>query len=61
MKSTSEKTRPKARTLAPVIREVCLTGSPARRYVHLSPAPEGLGTEDSGLRMRRKTRKAGTG
>jgi hypothetical protein len=48
MKSTTEKTRPRARTHTPIIREVCLIGSPDRRYVHI--LPKGLGTEDSGAR-----------
>ncbi len=45
MKSTTEKTRRKAPTLAPMIREVCLIGSPGRSYVHLAlidwRAPQG--------------------
>jgi hypothetical protein len=54
MTTTFEHTRPKHRpqALAPSIREVCLIGSRARRYVHL--APEGLGAEDPGSGGNRK-------
>ncbi len=40
MTGTIPRTRPKVRPnkiLAPSIREVCLVGSPGRRYVHVTP------------------------
>ena len=48
MTTTTERARPRSRpkALTPSIREVCLVGTPGRRYVHI--APEGLRARDRG-------------
>ena len=53
MSTTTERPRPKVRSkgTTPSIREVCLIGTRARRYVHIAPA--GLGTQASGLSSER--------
>ncbi len=44
MTSITDKAHPKA--LAPAIREVCLIGSPARRYLHIALIDVGQGCRD---------------
>jgi hypothetical protein len=53
MSTITERTRPKNRSkiLPPSIREVCLIGTRARRYVHISPA--GLRNRNSGPSSKR--------
>ena len=58
------RSRIRPRPLAPSIREVCLFGSPDRRYIHL--AGQGLGTDrlrtqDPGLGSEKSAIDVGTG
>jgi hypothetical protein len=42
--TSTDKTRPKALAQTPAIREVCLLGSPARRYLHTALIDVGQGS-----------------
>jgi hypothetical protein len=50
MTTTIEPAGPDTRISAPTIREVCLVGSRARRYRHLTQRPHDALAEDSELR-----------
>jgi hypothetical protein len=50
------RTESRPKIVAPMIREVCLIGSPGRTYIHVTL--KGLRTEDSGLK---KARNVGNG